>query len=74
MGATKTCTRCKIEKPQSKFYKNKTTKDGLRFDCKDCCNTAQKKYKKHQKAKKFVKMVTKDTKRQLKVKNLIETL
>ena len=33
----KTCTKCKIEKPFSDFYRCKATKDGVQFYCKECC-------------------------------------
>ena len=33
---TKICTKCKIEKPLSEFYKNKATLDGLQYMCKIC--------------------------------------
>lgn len=39
----KICIKCKIEKDSSKFYKDKTKKDGLCSYCKECDN---KKYKK----------------------------
>lgn len=32
----KVCTKCHIEKDESEFYKHKRTKDGLRYDCKEC--------------------------------------
>ena len=32
----KTCTKCNIEKELGEFYKCKTSKDGLRHDCKQC--------------------------------------
>jgi hypothetical protein len=32
----KFCTKCKIEKEESEFHKNKNTKDGLNFWCKLC--------------------------------------
>jgi len=32
----KRCTKCKVEKPLTKFNKDKRTKDGLRTDCKSC--------------------------------------
>lgn len=32
----KTCTKCKVEKELSEFYKNKTKKDGFHFHCKEC--------------------------------------
>jgi hypothetical protein len=53
----KTCSKCKIEKDNSGFYKNKTIKDGLSSSCRDCSKEYQKEYrrthkehiKKHQK-------------------------
>lgn len=33
---TKTCSRCKMEKPTSAFCRNKSRKDGLQHRCKDC--------------------------------------
>jgi len=33
---TKTCSKCKIEKDVNDFHKNKTRKDGLNPQCKDC--------------------------------------
>ena len=38
----KTCTKCKIEKEFSEFYKDKKGKDGLHTQCKPC-NDGQKK-------------------------------
>jgi hypothetical protein len=32
----KKCSCCKIEKPTKEFYKNKSLKDGLSSQCKDC--------------------------------------
>ena len=32
----KVCTKCKIEKELSEFYKDKSTKDGLTCKCKSC--------------------------------------
>ena len=34
---TKICSRCKIEKTLSEFGKDKKTKDGLNYWCKECC-------------------------------------
>lgn len=34
----KTCTKCKLEKDESKFSKDKQTKDGLNRRCKSCVN------------------------------------
>lgn len=33
----KICTKCKLEKPESEFYKDKHYKEGLHSKCKDCC-------------------------------------
>jgi hypothetical protein len=33
---TKLCCHCKIEKPLSEYYKNKSTRDGYSYDCKHC--------------------------------------
>ncbi len=32
----KVCPRCKIKKDESEFFKNRSTKDGLQFYCKQC--------------------------------------
>lgn len=34
---TKQCSKCKITKLLSEFYKCSPNKDGLRYDCKACC-------------------------------------
>lgn len=34
----KVCTKCKVEKDVTEFYKNKRQKDGLDFYCKECRN------------------------------------
>ncbi len=36
MEIIKVCTKCKIKKPKSKFYKHSSTKDGLMSNCKEC--------------------------------------
>lgn len=41
----KTCTRCKVEKPQDDFYKDKRRKDGLYSYCKSCKNDIKKAYR-----------------------------
>jgi len=38
----KICSKCKIEKDFSEFYKRKDTKDGLRQQCKSCHNEVNK--------------------------------
>lgn len=40
----KTCSKCKIERPKSGFYKRKDAKDGLKSSCKVCYNKWRKKY------------------------------
>lgn len=32
----KKCSTCKVEKPCTEFYKNKSTSDGLNYQCKEC--------------------------------------
>ena len=34
--STKVCTKCGLEKPFVEFSKDKTHKDGLRSQCKQC--------------------------------------
>ena len=34
----KTCSKCKIEKELTDFYKKSVSKDGYRSECKDCSN------------------------------------
>lgn len=47
----KTCSKCKIEKPFDEFYKRKSAKDGLRYDCKTCSNLYDEEYRKNNKEK-----------------------
>lgn len=42
---TKQCSKCKEEKPLSEFSKNKRTKDGYHFYCKDCKKADWEKFK-----------------------------
>jgi hypothetical protein len=41
----KICTKCKIEKPEIEFYKDKFKKDGLRSDCKMCSSQRNRDFK-----------------------------
>ena len=40
----KTCTKCKEQKPLAAFRKQSSTKDGLKYYCKDCDNKSAKSY------------------------------
>lgn len=40
---SKTCIRCSVEQPIENFYKNKATKDGKHYYCKDCVQIDNKK-------------------------------
>lgn len=35
---TKVCSRCKIDKPHSEYYKDNIRKIGIRCKCKACCS------------------------------------
>jgi hypothetical protein len=39
---TKVCTKCKVEKELSQFYKHRSMKDGLQYKCIECCNRYSK--------------------------------
>ncbi len=41
----KICSKCKIEKDVSEFYKGKNTKDGYQSQCKSCRSAWQKAYR-----------------------------
>ena len=40
----KTCISCKESKSLDMFHKNKSKKDGLQNECKECCKLRDKKY------------------------------
>ncbi|GAG88398.1 unnamed protein product, partial [marine sediment metagenome] len=44
MTKTKTCLKCGITRARKYFYTEKRTKDGLRSQCKICCDKAGKEY------------------------------
>lgn len=48
---TKTCIKCGVTKSRSEFYLRKTSKDGLRSDCKDCFNIRCASYRANNKTK-----------------------
>ena len=41
----KTCSQCKIEKPFEAFSKNKKSKDGHAYECKECMKSREKRLK-----------------------------
>lgn len=41
----KTCSKCKVEKPESEFYKNRRHKDGLAYYCKGCSDASTEQYR-----------------------------
>jgi len=41
---TKICKKCKIEKPHSEYNKDKYSKDGLRYRCRECTCEEYRKY------------------------------
>ena len=45
----KVCSKCKVEKPLTEFYKRNDNKSGFRNDCKDCLSKRKKKYYKENK-------------------------
>ncbi len=47
----KICTKCKEEKPLGDFRKQSSTKDGLKYYCKECDNRIAKKYYEKNKGK-----------------------
>lgn len=48
----KTCIRCEQDKPAAEFWRDKTTKDGMRIYCKECCREiAREDYRRHRNAR-----------------------
>ena len=47
----KICTKCKEQKPLEAFRKQSSTKDGLKYYCKDCDNKTAKSYYQKNKGK-----------------------
>lgn len=56
----KHCARCNIWKNKNDFYKNKKTKDGLRYYCKDCEKLLKKEW--HKKNPEYFKQYREDHK------------
>lgn len=54
----KTCSKCKVAKPAKEFWKMKSSKDGLQYQCKECIKT------RFQQNKAKVRVVNKIMKRQ----------
>ena len=52
----KVCTKCKIEKELTEFYKGKSNKDGLSYECKSCqreyCQANKERIKEYRQANK----------------------
>lgn len=52
----KRCSCCKLHKPKSEFYKNRTAKDGLYYSCKLCSTEASQRWAEKNKEKRKVYM------------------
>lgn len=52
---TLVCVRCKIEKPETEFNKEKRAKSGKRSDCRLCSREYQKQFHKTEKWKEYLK-------------------
>jgi len=50
---TKTCPTCKVEKTIDQYNKNKTRKDGLQRECRECCH---KHHNNHYHTKKSIRL------------------
>lgn len=48
---TKRCSGCKETKPVSEFHNNRSTKDGLSYECKMCVYESNRRYRKANKEK-----------------------
>lgn len=47
----KVCSKCQLQKPQSRFHKNSKSRDGLHCYCKECRAKIQKEYRQENKEK-----------------------
>jgi hypothetical protein len=52
----KVCTKCKEQKPLEAFRRQSSTKDGLKYYCKECDDTTAKKYYEKNKKKIIIKV------------------
>ncbi len=64
----KVCTKCKEQKPLTAFRKQSSTKDGLKYYCKECDNEMAKSYY----SKNKNKIVDKVKERQKNIQNKIK--
>jgi len=69
----KVCNKCKIKKPISEFYNDKSRKDGKHACCKKCSAINNRLYYKNnkKKLKKQVKINYQNKKEEIKIKNKI---
>lgn len=58
----KKCSKCKVEKQDSDFYKEESKKDGLNQRCKSCERKRSLKYREHKKNKKDSNVIRGNTK------------
>lgn len=68
VGNMKTCYKCKIEKSLESFHKDKSRKDGLHTECKDCTKAYGKAYYADPLNKKKIKIYRDSRKGELKRK------
>lgn len=38
----KTCNKCGVKKPYARFTKDRSKRDGLKTNCKECCRVSYK--------------------------------
>ena len=41
----KICSKCKVDKKYEEYHKDKTTKDGLSYSCKECKSKQTKEFR-----------------------------
>lgn len=49
--ATKVCPKCGYEKDTGEFYKNKTSRDGLQSQCKECLRAYHESHREQNRAR-----------------------